>query len=365
MPKACILGLNGPRLSGRERAFFAEADPYGFILFERNCQTPDQVRRLVAALREISGRADAPILIDQEGGRVARLKPPHWRAAPPAAAFGELHRADAGAAARAVRLNGRLIGAELFDLGINVDCAPVLDIQAPGADPVIGDRAFSDDPVAVAALGRAFCDGLLASGVLPVIKHIPGHGRAGADSHVALPRVAAARDMLAATDFVPFKPSSGGPASKPSSGGPASKPSSGGPGSEARPWAMTGHVVFETIDPENPATLSARVIEEVIRGDIGFDGILITDDLSMEALSGPLAARARKAMGAGCNLNLHCNGKMEEMAEVALESPELSVSVMAKLALSLGALPAAAPLDSAKAKRDLDGALAKAAITDR
>ena len=347
MPKACILGLNGPRLSGRERAFFAEADPYGFILFERNCQTPDQVRRLVAALREISGRADAPILIDQEGGRVARLKPPHWRAAPPAAAFGELHRANAGAAARAVRLNGRLIGAELFDLGINVDCAPVLDIQAPGADPVIGDRAFSDDPKAVAALGRAFCDGLLASGVLPVIKHIPGHGRAGADSHVALPRVAAARDVLAATDFVPFKPSSGGP------------------GSEARPWAMTGHVVFETIDPENPATLSARVIEEVIRGDIGFDGILITDDLSMEALSGPLAARARKAMGAGCDLNLHCNGKMEEMAEVALESPELSVSVMAKLALSLGALPAAAPLDSAKAKRDLDGALAKAAITDR
>jgi len=347
VPKACILGLNGPRLSGRERAFFAEADPYGFILFERNCQTPDQVRRLVAALREISGRADAPILIDQEGGRVARLKPPHWRAAPPAAAFGELHRADAGAAAKAVRLNGRLIGAELFDLGINVDCAPVLDIQAPGADPVIGDRAFSDDPVAVAALGRAFCDGLLASGVLPVIKHIPGHGRAGADSHVALPRVAAARDVLAATDFVPFKPSSGGP------------------GSEARPWAMTGHVVFETIDPENPATLSARVIEEVIRGDIGFDGILITDDLSMEALSGPLAARARKAMGAGCDLNLHCNGKMEEMAEVALESPELSVSVMAKLALSLGALPAAAPLDSAKAKRDLDGALAKAAITDR
>lgn len=347
MPKACILGLNGPRLSVRERAFFAEADPYGFILFERNCQTPDQVRRLVAALREISGRADAPILIDQEGGRVARLKPPHWRAAPPAAAFGELHRADAGAAARAVRLNARLIGAELFDLGINVDCAPVLDIQAPGADPVIGDRAFSDDPESVAALGRAFCDGLLASGVLPVIKHIPGHGRAGADSHVALPRVAAARDVLAATDFVPFKASSAAPAS------------------EARPWAMTGHVVFETIDPENPATLSARVIEEVIRGDIGFDGILITDDLSMEALSGPLAARARKAMDAGCDLNLHCNGKMEEMAEVTLESPELSVSVMAKLALSLGALPAAAPLDPGKAKRELDGALAKAAITDR
>ncbi len=356
MPKACILGLNGPRLSGRERAFFAEADPYGFILFERNCQTPDQVRRLVAALRDISGRADAPILIDQEGGRVARLKPPHWRAAPAAAAFGELHRADAGAAARAVRLNARLIGAELFDLGINVDCAPVLDIQAPGADPVIGDRAFSDDPDSVAALGRAFCDGLLASGVLPVIKHIPGHGRAGADSHAELPRVATARDVLAATDFVPFTASSGGP---------ASEASSGGPGSEARPWAMTGHVVFETIDPENPATLSARVIEEVIRGDIGFDGILVTDDLSMEALSGPLAARAAMAMGAGCDLNLHCNGKMEEMAEVALESPELSVSVMAKLALSLGALPAAAPLDPAKAKRDLDGALAKAAITDR
>lgn len=334
MPKACILGLNGPQLSGQERAFFAESDPLGFILFGRNCQTPDQVRSLVAALRELSGRADAPILIDQEGGRVARLAPPHWRAAPPAASFGDLHRADPDAAARAVRLNARLIGAELQALGITVDCAPVLDLPEPGADPIIGDRAFSTDAGTVSVLGAAFRDGLNEAGVGAVIKHIPGHGRAGVDSHLRLPRVAASREALTENDFVPFAALSGGPA-------------------QPLPWAMTAHVVFEAVDPEKPATTSARVIEDVIRGEIGFDGILITDDLSMEALSGPLAARAREAIGAGCDLNLHCNAKLEEMGEVAGESPELSEHLTAKLAASLGEVASPGGFDREAAVREL------------
>lgn len=345
MPKACILGLGGTQLSAQERAFFAETDPLGFILFDRNCRTPDQVRSLVCALREISGRDDAPILIDQEGGRVARLKPPHWRAAPPMAVFGHLHRADPDAAKRAAWLNARLLGAELHDLGINVDCAPVLDLPESGADPIIGDRAFSTDAGAVADLGAAFVDGLNAAGVLAVIKHIPGHGRAGVDSHLQLPRVATPAAELAATDFAPFKALSGRPAPK--------------------PWAMTAHVVFEAIDPENPATLSPSVIEGTIRGGIGFDGILISDDLSMGALSGPLAARARKAVAAGCDINLHCNGKMAEMRDVASNSAELSEAVMAKLALSLGALPEAQAFDPEDGGQDLDDLLEKSGITDR
>jgi beta-N-acetylhexosaminidase len=345
VPKACILGLGGTQLSARERAFFTETDPLGFILFDRNCRTPDQIRSLIASLREISGRTDAPILIDQEGGRVARLKPPHWRAAPPAAVFGRLHGADPDAAARAVWLNARLIGAELQGLGINVDCAPVLDLPETGADPIIGDRAFSTDAGIVAALGSAFRDGLSGSGVLAVIKHIPGHGRAGVDSHLQLPRVASPAAELAATDFAPFKALSGGPAPK--------------------PWAMTAHVVYEAIDPENPATLSASVIGDVIRGAIGFDGILISDDLSMEALSGPLAVRARKAVGAGCDLNLHCNGKMEEMHDVALESPELSKAMVAQLAQSLGALLEPEAFDPEAAVQELDALLVKAGITGR
>jgi beta-N-acetylhexosaminidase len=345
VPKACILGIGGTQLSGEERALFAATDPLGFILFDRNCRTPDQVKSLVAALREISGRNDAPILIDQEGGRVARLKPPHWRAAPAMAVFGRLHRADPDAAARATWLNARLLGAELHDLGINVDCAPVLDLPRSGADPIIGDRAFGTDAGTVAALGDVFIDGLNGAGVLAVIKHIPGHGRAGVDSHLQLPRVASPAAELAATDFAPFKALSGRPAPK--------------------PWAMTAHVVFEAIDPENPATLSASVIEGSIRGGIGFDGILISDDLSMDALSGPLAARARKAVTAGCDLNLHCNGKMEEMRDVARESSEISEAVWAKLALSLGALKDPEAFDPKEATQELDLLLAKAGITDR
>jgi len=343
VPKVCILGLGGPKLSSQERDFFAEIDPLGFILFDRNCETPDQVRTLTTALRDISGRADAPILIDQEGGRVARLKSPNWRVAPPAAVFGDLHSADPCAAARAAWLNARLIGAELHGLGINVNCAPVLDIPVFGADPIIGDRAFSTDAATVAVLGTAYLDGLCGSGVLAVIKHIPGHGRAGVDSHLQLPRVKSLYDELSATDFAPFKAMSGRPA--------------------PQPWAMTAHVVFEAIDAEKPSTLSPSVIGDVIRGGIGFDGILISDDLSMEALSDPLAVRAREAIAAGCDLNLHCNGKLMEMQDVACSSPELSEAVRGKLALSIGALPEPEAFDAGVAVEELDVLFAKAGIT--
>lgn len=343
MPKACLLGLGGTELNGSERAFFAEADPLGFILFSRNCRTPDQVRSLVGSLREISGRADVPILIDQEGGRVARLKPPHWRPAPAAAVFGRLYGANPEAAVRAVRLNARAIGAELRDLGINVDCAPVLDLARRDADPIIGDRAFSSDAAIVASLGAAFCDGLQGAGVLPVIKHVPGHGRAAVDSHKQLPRVTCPAAELAGTDFTPFKALSTRPAPK--------------------PWAMTAHVVFEAVDPANPATLSATVIDEVIRGSIGFDGLLMSDDLSMNALSGPVGQRARRAVDAGCELTLHCNGKMDEMREVAHCSPELSEALTAKLTESIGALPEPPGFDGAAALEELDDLLANAGIT--
>ncbi len=341
MVKACILGIEGTRLSQRERAFFQEADPLGFILFARNCESPDQVRGLTQDLRGISGRADAPVLIDQEGGRVARLAPPHWRAAPPAAAFGALYLEDPEAGRRAARLNARLIGAELRALGINVDCAPVLDLPGPGADPIIGDRAFAADPATVAELGGAFRAGLNDAGVLAVIKHIPGHGRADADSHLALPRVDCPREELSATDFRPFRALA------------QTEP--------PRPWAMTAHVVFEALDRERPATLSTAVIEETIRREIGFDGILITDDLSMQALEGPMRGRAAAAIAAGCDLTLHCNGKLDEMTEVAAGTPEISPRAAARLEASLGALPAPRAIDAAADGAELESLFARAA----
>ncbi|MCZ6885331.1 MAG: beta-N-acetylhexosaminidase [Alphaproteobacteria bacterium] len=334
MPKALILGLAGAQLTNSERRLFAEADPLGFILFSRNCGTPDQVRALTADLRSISGRGDVAILIDQEGGRVARLGAPHWRVAPNAAAFGVLYRQSQERGLGAVELNARLIGAELHDLGINVDCAPVLDLPRDGADPIIGDRAFSDDAMTISALGLAFCEGLLAAGVLPVLKHIPGHGRAEADSHVALPRVATPWAELAATDFVPFRALSRGLSPK--------------------PWAMTAHVVFTAMDSDQPATLSKAVIDEVIRRAIGFDGIVISDDLSMKALSGPIGTRSRDAFAAGCDLILHCNGDMAEMAAAAQESPDLSVDMTTKLAASLGALGAPEDFDRDQAVMELE-----------
>jgi beta-N-acetylhexosaminidase len=299
-PRAVILGCAGEQLSGDERRFFGAADPVGFILFRRNCSSPEQVRELVAALRGVIGRSDAPILIDQEGGRVARLRPPSWRLYPSAARLGSLPDPQAEVA---VRLGARLIADDLRDLGITVDCLPVLDLPVPGADPVIGDRAYGTEPDRVTKLARTACHGLLEGGVLPVIKHIPGHGRARVDSHYACPVVETETDELSRTDFAPFRALAD------------------------MPWAMTAHIVYRAIDPTAPATLSWRVISEGIRGEIGFDGVLVSDDLSMDALGGDIAERAGRALAAGCDLVLHCNADRSEMeAIVAGAGPISSLS---------------------------------------
>jgi beta-N-acetylhexosaminidase len=304
-PRAVILGCAGETLSADEQRFFGDADPVGFILFRRNCRSPDQVRELVLALREAIGRSDAPILIDQEGGPVARLRPPHWRLYPSAAHLGSLPDPQAETAAC---LGARLIADDLHHLGITVDCLPVLDLPVPLADRVIGERAYGTEPARVARLGRAVCEGLLEGGVLPVIKHLPGHGRARVDSHDACPVVETARDELRRTDFAPFRALSG------------------------MPWAMTAHIVYMAIDPTAPATLSRRVISEVIRGEIGFDGVLVSDDLSMGALGGEIGERARSALAAGCDLVLHCNGNAGEMEESVAAAGQVSAATSARLA---------------------------------
>lgn len=292
-PKAVIFGCAGPDLSAEERAFFRDADPLGFILFARNVDTPERTRRLADDLRSAVGRADAPVLIDQEGGRVARLRPPHWRKAPPARVLGDLYASDPEAGLEATRINSRLLAADVASAGCDVDCLPVLDIAFPETHAVIGDRAYADRPEPVAALGRAAAEGLLAEGVMPVIKHIPGHGRATVDSHEALPTVSAARDVLERTDFLPFRLLSD------------------------LPWAMTGHLLFEAVDPTVAITVSARGVKEVIRDHIGFGGLLLSDDLSMQALGGSLGDRAARALAAGCDVALHCNGRMDEMTGIA------------------------------------------------
>jgi beta-N-acetylhexosaminidase len=319
-PRAMILGCAGAALASEERDFFRDADPLGFILFQRNCLDPDQLRRLVDALRESVGRADAPVLIDQEGGRVARLRPPHWRAYPSAARLAAL----GDDAARAARDVTRLIADDLARLGITIDCLPVLDLPVPGADAIIGDRAYGTTPERVAALGRAACEGLLAGGVLPVIKHIPGHGRATVDSHLACPVVATPREELASRDFAPFR------------------------ALNDMAWAMTAHIVYSAIDAGRPATLSPAVIAEVIRGEIGFAGVLISDDLSMEALGGAIGQRGAGAIASGCDLVLHCNGRLDEMRAVASAIATLSPEGTARVAAGEARRRAsAAPFDRA------------------
>ena len=299
MRTRAIYGCAGTELLAQERGFFADAKPWGFILFSRNIADRDQTRRLIASLRATVDDPQAPILIDQEGGRVARLPAPQWKKRPPSARFGALHEVDAEAAREAVYLNARLIAHDLSDLGINVNCMPVLDVPVENANDVIGDRALSRDPAIVVELGRLVIEGMLEGGVLPVMKHIPGHGRAMADSHLALPRVEAPREILSMSDFVTFR------------------------GLADCPMAMTAHVVYEEIDPERPATTSSRVIAEVIRSEIGFRGLLMTDDLSMKALQGSIAKRAKAAQFAGCDIILHCNGGMSEMLDVAKEAKAL------------------------------------------
>ena len=294
-----IYGCEGPELLPRERSFFREALPWGFILFARNVAEPAQVRRLVEDLRACVYDGNAPVLIDQEGGRVARLKPPVWKSHPAAARFGALRSGAPGQAREAAYLNARLIAQELYALGINVDCMPVLDVPAKGSHDVIGDRAFAADTLTIIELGRAVIEGLLEGGVLPVMKHVPGHGRAMVDSHKSLPRVSAPAAELSAIDFVPFR------------------------SLNHCPMAMTAHVVYDAIDAQRPATTSPKVVRDVIRGEIGFEGVLISDDLSMEALSGSLVSRAKAALFAGCDIVLHCNGSLAEMQAIAAEAKPL------------------------------------------
>lgn len=333
-PLPVVFGCAGETLSAAERRFFEGARPLGFALFARNCREPDQIRDLIAALRDSAGNADAPVLIDQEGGRVARLRPPRWRTYPAAAHLGAL---PDPAAEEAARLGARLIADDLAALGITVDAAPVLDLPAEGADPVIGDRAYGSDPVRVARLGRAVCEGLLAGGVSPIVKHIPGHGRARVDSHVDCPRVEAERAALAERDFAPFRALADAP------------------------WAMTAHIVYATVDAALPATLSAPVIGTVIRGEIGFDGVLISDDICMGALRQGGASPgdpAAAALAAGCDVALHCSGDLREMEAVAERLPPLAPAAAARLARA-EALRAASrrPFDRGAAEARFDALL--------
>jgi beta-N-acetylhexosaminidase len=334
-PRALILGCTATELGSEERSFFRDVDPWGFILFKRNIDHPEQVSALAAALRETVGRADAPILIDQEGGRVQRMGPPHWPAYPPGRAFGRLGAEDSLVARAVTWLGARLIAHDLRAVGITVDCLPVLDVPVSGAHDIIGDRAYGDDPRSVSIFGRAAAEGLLAGAVLPVIKHMPGHGRAASDSHEQLPVVEASREELEAHDFPPFRALAD------------------------MPLAMTAHVVYAAIDALNPATTSHRVMAEVIRGEIGFDGLVMSDDLSMKALSGGFRDRAEASFAAGCDVALHCNGRMEEMRPVAEAAPALAGDAARRADAALGRLRhAPEPFDPAEARARLEAELA-------
>jgi len=318
-PKAVIFGCQTTHLLPQEKSFFQRTNPLGFILFGRNCETLTQIQNLTHELREAVNRPDAPILIDQEGGRVARLLPPYWRAAPPAGIFGTIAEEDPEKASWCVRANAWLIGRELQPLGISVNCAPVVDILHPMTHPIIGDRAFSHHPELVATLALQAIKGFQEAGIIPVIKHIPGHGQATVDSHEKLPIVVAPLENLATSDFEAFRQVCQYFKRQ----------------TDVMPWAMTAHVVFSAIDPNWPATQSAHVIDSVIRGHIGFSGFLISDCLTMKALEGKLGTRARKSLDAGCDAVLHCSGILEEMIEVAAETPLLKSDSMDRLQRSL------------------------------
>jgi beta-N-acetylhexosaminidase len=338
MTRAFIAGCSGLELTPDEAAFFKEAAPWGFILFRRNIDHPAQVKALCDALRETVGRLDAPILIDQEGGRVQRMGPPHWSKYPAGRSYGLIHTNDPLVQREIARLGARLIAHDLRSVGITVDCLPVLDVPSPGAHDVIGDRAYGRTAEQVAILGRAAAEGLLAGGVLPVIKHIPGHGRAGADSHLSLPVVDASRHELENHDFKPFRMLTD------------------------MPLAMTAHVVYTALDPERPATTSPIVISDIIRSHIGYEGLVMSDDLSMQALSGSLRERAEAAFAAGCDVGLHCNGKMEEMTAVAEAAPVLEGEALRRAEAALQRIRhEPEPLDPVDARARLDAALAMVA----
>jgi len=331
LSSAAILACKGAVLTPEERAFFGQARPWGFILFRRNVENPEQVLRLTDAMREAVG-SECPILVDQEGGRVQRLGPPHWAKYPPGDAF--LKAANDPLTARELaRLGGRLMAHDLKAVGINVDCAPVLDVPTPGAHDIIGDRAYAKDPATVAQLGRAVAEGLLAGGVLPVIKHMPGHGRAFADSHKELPTVHADLDHLDTWDFAPFKALSD------------------------MPIGMTAHIVFTAIDRKRPATQSRTAIK-LIRERLGFGGLLLSDDLCMNALSGDLTERAEKSLKAGCDLVIHWTGDMAEMEQVMVGVGKLKGGAARRASAALARIVhTPEPLDVAEARQRFDAML--------
>jgi beta-N-acetylhexosaminidase len=328
--RAFITGVSGLTLEPAERDFIASARPWGFILFKRNIENPAQVAALVEQLRQAAGVADAPVLIDQEGGRVQRLGPPHWPVYPAGAVFSRLHDLDPQRGLAAARLSARLIADDLLRLGITVDCLPLADVPVPGADAVIGNRAYGTEPAKVADIARAVTVGLEQGGILPVLKHIPGHGRATADTHFRLPVVDTAKSELERTDFAAFRPLAD------------------------LAMAMTAHVVFSAIDPAHPATTSATIIEQVIRGSIGFQGLLMSDDVSMNALAGSIAERTRAIFAAGCDVVLHCNGNLAEMQEVASQSPVLSGVALQRARSALAARKLPQPFDRSAARAELD-----------
>lgn len=323
--KAFISGCSGPSLTDAERRFFAEHRPCGLILFARNCETPDQIRALAASFKEAVGSEDVLILIDQEGGRVQRLRPPYWRNMPPARCYGRLYEKDRGAGKAAAFAGARLIAGELHALGINVNCTPVLDVPEKGAHDIIGDRAFSADPDAVAVLGRSVMEGTLAGGVLPVIKHVPGHGRARADSHLSLPCIEADARDLEAIDFHPFR------------------------SLRDAPLAMTAHVLLPCYDERRPATISPVIMREVIRGTIGLEGLVMSDDIGMKALRGPFSERARDVIAAGCDVVLHCSGEFAEMLDAARATPPLEGIAAERFARARSFLHAPEPFDATEA----------------
>src|SRR5262245_28773473 len=335
MAKALITDAAGLALSADERAFFRDADPWGFIIFRRNVEAPDQLRALTDSMRESVGR-NAPILVDQEGGRVQRLGPPHWPKYPPGAVYGALYDRDQKAGLRAARLGARLIANDLRAVGIDVDCLPLADVPVSEADPVIGNRAYGMTPGQVAAIGAAVAEGLLAGGVLPVLKHIPGHGRATAASHPPLPVVSTDATTLQSTDFAAFRPLA------------------------KLPLGMTAHVVFTAIDPVAPATTSGTMVRDVIRGHIGFDGLLMSDDISMNALAGTLAERSRAALRAGCDVVLHCNGKRDEMLAVAAQCPPLAGEAARRADAALAARRQPREFDLEGARAEFAGLMASA-----
>jgi beta-N-acetylhexosaminidase len=301
-----ILGLSGPLLTADERAFFGEAQPAGFILFGRNCRDRAQLRALTDSLRAISGRTDVPILIDQEGGRVARLAPPEWPEFPAASRFGELYRKAPISGIEAARVNAQAMAITLAEVGINVNCSPVLDVQEGDGHDIVGDRSFGDEPMQVAALGRAVLEGLEAGGVCGIVKHMPGHGRARADSHVELPVIDSSEEELE-RDLAPFR------------------------ALNSAAMGMVAHILYSAWDAEWAASVSPAVIERIIRGRIGFDGLLISDDIAMEALSGRAAERAQAAIDAGCDLVMHCSGRLEDSEQIAGALGEIGDAARARL----------------------------------